>query len=172
MIQPLKIKMKIILFIILGIVVIILISKLQKKTTEKLHEEFEDEIKNENKEKMYSNGLNMKEKESSDKFRKGLLFLNEIVLMGNTAMVEREEAENKMISLATEFPEIIYAHACDRLKKYNSVSSQDKNGLMYSLRDIIGEDMEQNIMNAGNEKKIDEYFVELIDSTVKMIKKL
>ena len=129
-------------------------------------------VEDTNKPVMKRSLLTEEEKESSDRFREGLLVLNEIVITGNSIMLTQEEVEKKLISLATEFPEVIYDHACDRLKKYSSISSQDRTGLMYSLRDIIGEDMEQNIMNARNEKKIDEYFEELITSTVRMLRRL
>ena len=141
--------------VILGVGIYSLLKKTGKINFE------EDEIK--------CNGLTMKEKESSDKFRKGLLF---VIAITKNPILMPANVEDQLLSFATEFSEIIYQHACDRLKKYNSISSQDKTGLMYSLRDIIGEDMEQNIMNARNEKQIDEYFEELIVSTVKMLKKM
>jgi len=159
--------MGVVITIIIVIGLLVIVSKMSKKK-EEVMEKFEKEMK----ESVYCNGLTVKEKESSNKFRKGLLFFNEIAITRNSAMNDPEELERKLISLATEFPEIIYGHACDRLKKYNSISSRDREGLMRSLRDIIGEDMEQNIMNARNERQIDGYFEELIDSTVRMIKKL
>jgi len=171
--------MGVVITIIFIIVLFVGCAKISKKH-QKMHEEEIREVNTESSSKQIANsrdeikcnGLTVREKESSDRFRKGLLILNEIAVTGNSTMLKPEEVAKKIISLATDFPEIIYGHACDRLKKYNSISSQDRTWLMYSYRDIIGEDMEQNIMNARNEKQIDEYFEELIASMVKMIRKL